>query len=803
MHYSRLAFQRLRLTELLLTHGFENRVTTATHRRGGWLDVVATRQSDTSVVTNVETYDVGFSDHHLVVWGMPFKPPPPTYKTVVKRNWKAISPDVISESLSASALCRPSSERTELSVDDLADLYDRETRQILDRVAPERTIRVRERVSDAWFDEDCRQLKAELRRMERHFKSSNNQHDQSKAIQIREKRKEYRRLRRLRSSAFWKNKITQEADFPRKMWKTVDHIRGTDNIIAPAPFSATEFHHYFTEKVESVRQNTSSAPLPVFSCNVNVSRLTTFRQLSVEQVITAVQAVLNKQCRNDPIPTQLLKDHIGVLAPFIVELFNKSLLSGTVPHSFKSAYITPLIKKPDMDVADIKSYRPISNLSVLSKLLERLIAKQLKEHIEENCILPVTQSAYRVNHSTETAVLKVNSDLLMAADSGDLSVLVLLDLSAAFDTVDHDILLKRLSISCGLDGMVHEWFRSYLLGRTHQVYHNGISSSTAVSTWGVPQGSVLGPLLFTLYTTDIAAIVQQHGLSCHLYADDTQIYGRCDPAMTKMLEASLIACLEDVSVWMRSNRLQLNASKTEVMWVGSKRKQHLLPDCPLRVVDSDVKPVSVVRDLGIYLNNDLSMDAHISKTVSSCFGALRTIRTIKDSLPRSTIRTLVSTLVLSRLDYGNAALFGLPDVQLNRYQAVLNAAARLIFNARGRDHVTPLLEELHWLRVNERISFKIACLTWRCLHDRGPSYLSEDIRVVSRSGRRQGLRSSDSVNLIRPHTHNVSHGDRSWSAAASVVWKDLKPHSLKDEDSYMTFRRGLKSYLWTRSYPTN
>ena len=121
---------------------------------------------------------------------------------------------------------------------------------------------------------------------------------------------------------------------------------------------------------------------------------------------------------------------------------------------------------------------------------------------------------------------------------------------------------------------------------------------------------------------------------------------------------------------------------------------------------------------------------------------------------------MISALVLSRLDYGSAVLFGLPDTQLNRYQAVLNAAARLVFNDRGRDHVTLLLEELHWLKIRERVSFKIACLTWRCLHGCGSTYLSQDIQMVSRSSRRQGLRSSASFDLLPPRTHNVTHGDR-------------------------------------------
>ena len=194
----------------------------------------------------------------------------------------------------------------------------------------------------------------------------------------------------------------------------------------------------------------------------------------------------------------------------------------------KSAYITPILKKADLDSSDPESYRLILNLSVLSKLLEHLASKQLVAYLLENDLLPDLQSAYRSNHSTETAVLKVLSDILLALDSGKLALLSLLDLSASFDSVDHDMLLQRLQMSYGLGGNVIAWFASYLSGRTQYVWIVTSRSISLAVLFGESQGSVLGPILFLLYVADLLQLVKCHGLHPHCYADDTQIYGFCD-----------------------------------------------------------------------------------------------------------------------------------------------------------------------------------------------------------------------------------------------------------------------------------
>ena len=201
-----------------------------------------------------------------------------------------------------------------------------------------------------------------------------------------------------------------------------------------------------------------------------------------------------------------------------------------------------ILKKTDLDPTDARSNRPISDLSVLSKLLERLVAKQFVTYLRDNSLLPDRQSAYRSHHSTETAVLRVLAEILLALDTGNLAVLTLLDLSAAFNSVDHDILLQRLQMSYGLGGGVLGWFRSYLNGRTQYVRSSTTSSTPSSVLYGVPQGSIL----FLLYTADLLQLINCHQLHPHAYADDTQIYGFCNPSDADLLQERMSVCVDEV-----------------------------------------------------------------------------------------------------------------------------------------------------------------------------------------------------------------------------------------------------------------
>jgi len=305
------------------------------------------------------------------------------------------------------------------------------------------------------------------------------------------------------------------------MWRVIDELLGrVDCVTGNTSLTAEHFFQFFDAKVSGVRAATATAPEPIFSVAPTSCRLEQFAEISEQEVIKAVLSLTNKQCDFDPLPTWLLKENIKYVAPFITQLFNQSLRTGQVATAFNSVYVVPRLKKPDLDPDDVKNYRPISNLPVLAKLLERMVAKQLIAYLNLHGLMPRLQSAYRSGHSTETALMKVTGDILRILDSGDLATLALLNLSAAFDTVDHDVMLRRLRVSYGLTGVSLQWFTSYQLGRTQHILYAGRSSNASPVKYGVPQGSVLEPILFILYTADLVPLIEQHGLVPHLYAND-------------------------------------------------------------------------------------------------------------------------------------------------------------------------------------------------------------------------------------------------------------------------------------------
>ncbi|KAM9522502.1 uncharacterized protein ACWYII_042649 [Salvelinus alpinus] len=365
------------------------------------------------------------------------------------------------------------------------------------------------------------------------------------------------------------------------------------------------------------------------------------------------------------------------------------------------------------------------------------------------------------------------------------------NLSAAFDTVNHQILLSTLS-ELGISGAAHAWIASYLTGRSYQVaWRESVSSPRALTT-GVPQGSVLGPLLFSLYTKSLGSVITSHGLSYHCYADDTQLIFSFPPSDDQVANR-ISACLADISVWMTDHHLKLNLGKTELLFLPGK-------DCPfhdlaITVDNSIVSSSQSAKNLGVILDNTLSFSTNIKAVARSCRFMLYNIRRVRPCLTQEAAQVLIQALVISRLDYCNSLLAGLPACAIKPLQLIQNAAARLVFNLPKFSHVTPLLRSLHWLPVEARIRYKTMVLAYGAVRGTAPQYLQALIRPYTQT---RALRSSTSGLLasLPLRKYSSRSAQSKLFAALAPQWWNKLPHDARTAESITTFRRHLKPHLF-------
>ena len=415
-------------------------------------------------------------------------------------------------------------------------------------------------------------------------------------------------------------------------------------------------------------------------------------------------------------------------------------------------------------------------------------------NLSTNNLLESFQSAYRQHHSTETALLRVQHDVLHALGSKKAVLLILVDLSAAFDTVDPALLLDILW-NLGIRESALEWFASYLCNRQQFVQIQDSASETRCVPSGVPQGSVLGPLLFTTYTASLGKVLSSLHMQYHFYADDTQIYLSFSPESADANVHRMEQCLHEVRLWMARHCLKMNDDKTEAMLITSKRLQERV-SCPvLHIGDNNITPKECVRNIGVLMDSHVTLEEHISNVCRVAQFHLFNIGRIRRYLTQGAAEQLVHAFITSRLDYCNSLLGGLPARSIDRLQRIQNIAARIVTLTKRHHHITPVLENLHWLPVSKRIDFKTLLLVFKAYHGFAPSYLQELIvpYVPSRSLRSAGH------HLVTVPQHRSSYHDRSFGVRGPLLWNSLPPE-LRAVPSLCVFKRKLKTFLFSQFY---
>ena len=531
--------------------------------------------------------------------------------------------------------------------------------------------------------------------------------------------------------------------------------------------------------------------------HVDIPNFCEFRYMTEEEVETVIKSMPTKSCECDCIPTKLLKELLPKLLPGLTKIVNLSLQTGHFAKEWKIAIIRPLLKKQGLDLT-LSNYRPLSNLPFISKLVEKCMLLQFNKHCNEYCLLPDYQSAYRQNFSCETALVKFVNDMLWSMERQRITAVVAIDLSAAFDTVDHDTLISVLNARFGITDVALVWFKNYLDSHYFKVNVGEIYSTRRELGFSVPQGSCAGPVLYSAYASTMQDIVPDN-VDIHGYADDHALKLSFD-GKSRTEESQVITqlqeCSKSIKIWMDQNRLRMNSSKTEFIMVGSRQHLSKVSTTTIDVNGDLIERSSSVKYLGVDIDERLSFKQHIKRKCRTAIGNFHRLKKIRKTLTQQAASVLACGLILSHLNYGNALFVGLPNVDIAKLQRIQNMTAKLVTQANKYDSVTQAIKSLHWLPIHLRIKYKILILVFKCLSGDAPLYLQSLIK--EHKGSRSGLRSGSKLKILEvPFTKLKTFAERSFSVAGPKLWNEL-PCGLRTEENFHVFKKSLKTYLFDK-----
>lgn len=772
-----------------------------THYKGHILDLVITRSCD-RILKNLHIHDTNISDHQLICFEIAKLRQANETPALTIRSLKQVKPNSM-----AALITTQLQSHIHNNLEDLVTLYDRSLTLALDVHAPRKTIKLKGVNPKPWYTDEIHQARIKRRQLERKYKKTGlhvhkeiwHQHQLFVIELIKQRKADYYHQK-------FKSANSKET------FKILQQLLSTNNkMVLPSSSSdeqlADTFNNFFCDKVTAIRDELDNLPDPICSKANGPTPSCTLEQffpVGNNTISDIIHKSATKSCKLDPIPTSLLKcpEIISILIPTIADICNQSLTSGTVPNIFKISHISPRLKKNGLNPEEMKSYRPVNNLSFISKVLEKVVVAQLTSYLKTNGLHDPLQSAYRVGHSTESAMLKIKSDIDMAIDAGDAVLLVLLDLSAAFDTIDHELLLVRLDTEVGIKGEALAWIRSYLTARFQSVIIREAISTPKPVTVGVPQGSVLGPLLFVLYILPLRKIIENYNCCRHGYADDTQLYAHLpikNPSKIQKRISDMNKCIAEVRAWMLINKLKINDSKTECIFLGTKLSLAKLDDLNLAItVGTDViPPSSIVKNLGAVLDPELSMANQISTTIKTSYFHLRRISMVKHYLDKDTRAKVIHSCVTSRLDYHNALLTTATGSQIKKLQLVQNNAARLISGKQRHVHITPVLNGLHWLPVKARIKYKVLSFIHHAIHNEDAPQYMKDLMTFHQPSR--NLRSSNEPYMLIVERSKKRIGTNSYKVLGAKLWNAL-PAGLRCIQQKDTFKSKLKTHIFCEAF---
>ena len=667
-----------------------------------------------------------YSDHHLVYMSYDVQKPKKEARKITKRDMKNFPLEQFIEDV-RNAPWHIIECFQEHDINNKVTALENMLTSIIDKHAPYKTFVVKDQPIAQWMNKDLLKQMDHRDKLLEHCNKTGRRADRENFKKARnEVSHNQRKAKKSHINKIANLKVNNSKQFFQNLKKNgiiSDKKKKTNT----CKFSATQLNQCFLknnnakENVEKVNDQISQ----ILTSNTNTQQNFKFNDVNENEVKKIIKSLKSSSCGVDGISAYFIKISADYLANPLVNIINGSFKHRVFPDRWKQAIVKP-IPKNNNPIKE-SEYRPISLLTVFSKIHEKYATSQIVKYLQQENLQDVYQSAYKSNHSTVTALLNITEDIYNALDDSELTVLVLIDYSKAFDTINHRILFAKLK-ALGFHSDAISWIVSYLTDRKQKVKTLNDESGWEHIVNGVPQGSVIGPLLFSIMVYDIKQVMEE--CDYHMYADDTQAYKRTLLNMINYTIRRINADLQRLSEFSDKNCLKINEDKSNYIIIGSKKQTSKLQGMRLDdiIINNNViKRETHTRNLGIEFDENLTWNFHINNQVRNAYGKLKQLYRFQKFLSEKCKARLVETYVLSQLSYGNTVTQNITKILQNKLQKVQNACYRYIYGVRKYDHITPYINKAKCLKIAGRTKYHALVQMHKILNHNAPTYLSNRI----------------------------------------------------------------------------
>ena len=730
------------------------------------------------------------SDHHFIYVAYSFKKDKFKPYKVTKRDFKNVNWTEFNNALEYAPW---ENILYGNNINEKVTTLENYTNEILDEYAPYKTFTVRKPNHTPWIDDKIREMMDIRDSLKYEFNKTRNQ---GKFDAYKEQRNRVTSTRRQAQSKMFNETINQSAGNSKKFYEAAKKLRVmiTKNKNTPIHYSPEKLNNAFvsnnnaeidsTQIDEQIRELYMKNPPCLHTFN--------FVPVSEEDVIKIVKSLHTNSTGADNINAFILKLFIDRIGLVLTHIINLSFELNIFPDRWKLAIIKPISKI--LFPFKESDFRPISLLCALSKIIEKLALRQIFSYLEKYKLLDPNQSAYKAHHGCITAHLKITDDILDSIDDSEVTILTLLDFSKAFDTVNHKLLLEKLSI-LGFSQSAQNWVESYLTDRFQLVKVNNDYSPWVKIKNGVPQGSILGPLLFNILISDMRQFTEF--VSSHGYADDTQL--KLSTKVENINEAinEINQDLSSISNYCRKSALNINERKCYYMILGTKPAIRRVDDMVLNdmlINGKTIKRVKHVRNLGLNYDEVLSWRKHINIIFGKAIANFKNVSRFKKFLNEESKKILSESLILSHFSFGDIVYLNVDVYLQRRIQKVQNLCLKFIFNIKKGDtwNSSELRKKINWLNMRDRRILNGLSLLYKTLEGKSPDYLKDMFTLVSEISERNTR--TFHGNIWLPNEHHSAIHLKSFKLYIPKIWNEL-PENIKNSESLNIFKSKVKKAL--------